>query len=181
MAGSAPRISRAPVVIVAAFFAVAIALVLIGAQRSLDPAPEIAIDRPGTPESPRAVTVVMHDYRFDPTPLVLIPGETIRLTVFNGGLVSHELALGEREMQLAWQRADAAASPPAPFTTAPPASVPPGTGGWRLLVGSGRQAVLELTVPATGTLLLLCNLPGHIERGMVGRVELRSPAPGPTG
>ena len=95
---------------VLAFFAVAIGLVLIGAQRSLDPAPVVAIARPGTPASPRAVTVVMHDYRFDPTPVVLVPGETIRLTVFNGGLIPHELTLGDRAVHEAWQRADAAAS-----------------------------------------------------------------------
>ena len=99
MSSPAPRISRAPVVIIVAFFAVAIGLVLIGAQRSLDPAPVVAIARPGTPASPRAVTVVMHDYRFDPTPVVLVPGETIRLTVFNGGLIPHELTLGDRAVQ----------------------------------------------------------------------------------
>jgi uncharacterized cupredoxin-like copper-binding protein len=28
-------------------------------------------------------------------------------------------------------------------------------------------------VPASGELLLMCHLPGHLERGMVGRVELQ--------
>jgi hypothetical protein len=89
--------------VVVLFFAISIGLVLVGAQRSLDPAPSVTIAAPGTPERPRAVTVIMRDYRFDPTPLVLIPGETIRLTVFNGGLVEHELALGEADFQQAAQ------------------------------------------------------------------------------
>jgi len=171
-----PRISRAPVVVVSVFFAVSIVLVLIGAQRSMEPAPSLAIAQPGTPERPRALTVIMRDYRFDPTPLVLVAGESVRLTVFNGGLVPHELALGEPAMQEAWRRADAAATPPAPFASPPPASVPPGTGGWRVYLDSGRQTVIDLVVPASGDLRLLCNLPGHIEQGMIGVVELRPAA-----
>ena len=60
------------------------------------------------------------------------------------------------------------------FQTAPPASVPPGTGGLRVLLTSGKQTVVEYTVPSDGELRLLCNLPGHIERGMIGQVELRT-------
>jgi len=166
-------ISRAPVLVVVLFFAISIGLVLVGAQRSLDPAPSVAIAEPGTPERPRAVTVIMRDYRFDPTPVVLVPGETIRLTVFNGGLVEHELALGDAGFQQAWAGADLA-TPPAPFTTPPPASIPPGIPGLRVLLGSGGREVVELRVPEGVELLLRCNLPGHPERGMVGAVELRA-------
>jgi uncharacterized cupredoxin-like copper-binding protein len=168
------RPSLAPLVVVAVFFVVAITLVLIGAQRSAEPAPSIAVGRPGTPEQPREVTVLMRDYLFDPTPLVLVAGETVRLTVFSAGMTSHELVLGDRAVQDVWAQADAAATPPAPFTTPPPASVPPGTGGVRLLLASGHSATVDYTVPESGELLLLCHLPGHIAKGMVGRVELRT-------
>ena len=90
----------------------------------------------------------MRDYLFEPAPLALYPGETIRLTVFNAGLEPHELVLGDAAAQAAWGAADAAATPPAPFTTSPPASAPAGTGGLRLLVGSGQQATADWTVPA---------------------------------
>jgi uncharacterized cupredoxin-like copper-binding protein len=172
------RPSLAPLVVVAVFFVVIITLVLIGAQRSAEPAPSIAIARAGTPDQPRPVTVLMRDYLFDPTPLVLVPGETIRLTVFSAGMTSHELVLGDRAVQDAWALADAAATPPAPFTTAPPASVAPGTGGVRLLLPSGQSATVDYTVPESGELFLLCHLPGHIAKGMIGRVELRA-ASGP--
>ncbi len=117
--GAAPtppvkRPSLAPLVVVAVFFAVTITLVLIGAQRSGEPAPSIAIGRAGTPDQPRPVTVIMRDYLFDPTPLVLVAGETIRLTVFSAGMTTHELVLGDRAVQDAWAGADAAATPPAP-------------------------------------------------------------------
>lgn len=172
--GGAPRISRAPVIVTAIFFAVAVTLVIIGAQLSLQPAPSISIDRPGTADQPRPLNVIMRDYRFDPTPVILVPGETVRITVFNAGLVDHELVLGDAGVQKAWHAADAAATPPGLFQTAPPASVPADTGGLRVLLASGKQQIVEYTVPASGELALICHLPGHIERGMVGAIELRT-------
>jgi uncharacterized cupredoxin-like copper-binding protein len=177
---STARVSRAPVVVVGAFFAIAIVLVLIGAQRPSEPPPDVEIARPGTPDAPRDVTVIMRDYRFDPTPIVLVRGETVRLTVLNGGLVEHELTLGDDAVQAAWARANAAATPPAPFATPPPASVPPGTGGLRLLLGSGEQTVADYIVPGRGPLAMVCHLPGHVERGMTGAVELRDVPAGQT-
>lgn len=168
------RTSRAPVLVVGVFFIVALALVVIGAQRSLQPAPEVVITRPGTPDVPRDVAVIMRDFRFDPTPIVLVPGETVRFTIFNAGLVEHEFTLGDATVQAAWASADAAATPPAPLTTPPPASVPPGTGGLRVVLPSGARTSVVHRVPQDQQLLLLCNLPGHIESGMVGEVELRS-------
>lgn len=168
------RPSVAPFVVVAGFLAVAVILVLIGAERSAAPAPSVAIARPGTPAEPRDVVVIMRDYLFDPTPLVLVSGETIRLTVFDAGLQPHELVLGDADVQAAWSAAHAAATPPAPFATPPAASVPPGTGGLRVWVGSGNQATVDWTVPRDADLLLMCHLPGHLEQGMIGRVELRT-------
>ena len=73
-------ISRAPVVVVIVFAVVAVTLVFIGMQRPGEAPPEVEIRLPGTAEAPRDVTVIMRDYRFDPTPVVLVPGETVRFT-----------------------------------------------------------------------------------------------------
>ena len=154
----------------AAGFAIAIALVLF-ALRGF-PAPQPSIERAGSPEVPRDVSVIMRDYRFQPDPLTLIAGERVRFTILNGGLEPHEFVLGDVGVQRAWESADAAATPPLPLTTAPPASVPPGTGGVRVLLGSGSQASALFDVPATSELLLMCHLPGHVEAGMVGDVRL---------
>jgi uncharacterized cupredoxin-like copper-binding protein len=170
----ARRPSLAPFVVITGFLVVAVVLVLIGAERSAAPAPSVGIAQPGTSERPRDVVIIMRDYLFDPTPLVLVPGETIRLTAFDAGLQPHELVLGDAAVQAAWASAHAAATPPAAFATAPPASVPPGTGGLRLWLGSGDRATTDWVVPPTGELLLMCHLPGHVEQGMVGRVELRA-------
>lgn len=167
------RVSRAPVVVVLVLGAIATALVLLGAQRPGEPSPQVAIETAGTAAQPRDVTVIMRDYRFDPTPVVLVPGETVRFTVLNGGLVRHDMVVGDAAVQEAWRQADAAATPPGLFATAPPASVAPGTGGLRVVLDSGQQAVVEYVVPTGQALGLLCHIPGHIERGMVGAVELR--------
>jgi uncharacterized cupredoxin-like copper-binding protein len=166
-------ISRAPIVVVIVYGIVATALVLIGMQRPSEPPPDVAITASGTVDAPRPVTVIMHDYRFDPTPVVLVPGETVRFTIFNGGLEAHDFVIGDAAVQQAWSKADAAATPPNLLATAPPASVPPSTGGLRVYLRSGEQTTVDYTVPGNEQLSLLCHIPGHIEKGMIGRVELR--------
>lgn len=150
-----------------------ISLVLLGAALAGAPAPTPApAQQPGTDASPREVNVIMRDYHFDPTPLYLYPGETVRLNVINGGMVEHELVLGDAAVQAAWTAADAAATPPGPFATAPPASVDPNVGGLRIFLGSGGSTSVIYHVPGIGTLELMCHLPGHLERGMSADVEL---------
>jgi uncharacterized cupredoxin-like copper-binding protein len=162
------------VIVVVVFGVIATALVFIGMQRPGEPPPDIQITQAGTIDEPRDVIVIMRDYRFDPTPVVLVPGETVRFTIFNAGLVIHDFVIGDADVQRAWSEADAAATPPNLLATAPPASVPPGTGGLRVLLDSGQQATVDYTVPSDQSLTILCHIPGHIERGMVGAVDLRN-------
>lgn len=159
--------------VVIVFAVVATALIFIGMQRSGEPPPDVDITVAGTPADPRPVTVIMRDYRFDPTPVVLVPGETVRFTIFNAGLVDHDFVIGDESVQRAWSKADAEATPPNLLATAPPASVPPETGGLRVLLSSGQQAMVDYSVPDDESLALLCHIPGHIEKGMVGAVDLR--------
>jgi uncharacterized cupredoxin-like copper-binding protein len=160
-------------VVVIVFAIVATTLVLIGMQRPSEPPPDVEITNAGTAAEPRPVTVIMRDYRFDPTPVVLVPGETVRFTIFNAGLEVHDFVLGDAAVQQAWSEADAAATPPNLLATAPPASVPPGTGGLRVYLRSGQRASIDYAVPGDEQLSLLCHIPGHIEKGMIGRVDMR--------
>ena len=171
---SARPISRLPVVFLVGGLALAVTLVLLGAALASAPPPTPVIVSPGTVDAPRPVSVILRDYRFDPTPLHLVPGETVQLNVFNGGLVEHELVLGDEDVQAAWAAADAVATPPAPFATAPPASVGPDVGGLRVVVASGGLTTVNYMVPQAGELQLVCHLVGHAERGMVGQITLRS-------
>jgi len=148
----------------------ALSLVILGADLAARPVESPPIGTPGVAASPRVVTIIMRDYKFDPTPLYLYPNETVQLNLVNAGMVDHELVLGDAAVQSAWAAADAAATPPAPFTTAPPASAPADTGGLRVLLASGGVTSVTYVVPEGGDLLLICQLPGHAERGMIGQV-----------
>lgn len=165
-------VSRLPVLVLVVGLSLAVSLVILGADLAARPVESPPLGTPGVLASPRVVTVIMRDYGFDPRPLYLYERETIQLNVINAGMVEHELVLGDAAVQAAWASADAAATPPAPFTTAPPASAPADTGGVRVLLQSGASASVTYTVSAGGELLLVCNIPGHEQRGMVGQVVL---------
>ena len=167
-------VSRAPVAVLVIGLGLAVGLVLLGANLAAGPAPPPASAEPGTSASPRQVNVIMRDYAFNPDPLYLTPGETVTFAVVNGGLVEHEFVLGDAAVQQAWAEANALATPPAPFATPPLASAPAGTGGLRVLVGSGGSTTVSYDVPASGDLQLFCHLPGHAEQGMHGQVVLAS-------
>jgi uncharacterized cupredoxin-like copper-binding protein len=154
--------------------ALAVGLVLLGGALAARPVDSPPSGSPGTADAPREINVILRDYRFDPTPLYLYAGETVRLNVLNGGMLDHELVLGDAQVQAAWARANAAAETPAPFATPPPASAPAGTGGMRVLLPSGGTTSVVYSVPANEQLQLICHLPGHAERGMIGQVTLIS-------
>ncbi len=160
-------------VVIIVFAVVATVLVFVGAQRPRELPPDVQITQAGTAAEPRDVTVIMRDFRFDPTPIVLVPGETVRFTILNGGLLQHDLVIGDAAVQRAWSAADDEVWEAGVLATASAASVPPGTGGLRVLLGSGDQATVEYQVPVDQQLALLCHIPGHIEKGMAGAVDLR--------
>lgn len=168
------RISRAPVLVLIGGMSLAIGLVLLGGALAGRPVDGPAAGSPGTADAPRDINLIMRDYRFDPTPLFLYAGETVRLNIVDGGMVEHELVLGDANVQAAWAQADAAAGSPAPFATPPPASAPAGTGGVRVLLPSGGATSVIYVVPLNEQLQLICHLPGHAERGMIGQVTLIS-------
>jgi uncharacterized cupredoxin-like copper-binding protein len=165
-------VSRWPVIVTVAGLALAGVLVYVGGKLAASPAPSPDLSHPGTTNDPRQVAVVMHDYVFTPAPLYLVAGETVEFHVINGGMLDHEFVLGDDSVQQAWAAADAAATPVGPLATAPAASVPPGTGGIRIFLKPGEQATAVYTVLTGPALQLVCHLPGHVERGMVGSVIL---------
>jgi len=137
---------------------------------------------PGTSGAPRQVNVILKDYLLVPGIVDLVPGETISLNVVNGGLDIHELVLGTRAVQDAWEAAEAPAANPPPGPT-PAVSVPPGLEGVRVVVASGATQTVTYTVPSdiADQLLLGCHISDHWERGMAGAVRLAGPGGAPLG
>ena len=132
--------------------------------------------RPGSADAPRAVNVILRDYLFEPTPIRLVLGETVRFNIVNGGLLPHDFVLGGAAVQAAWASAEAIATPKILAATAPPVSLPPELAGLRVYLTSGESSSVVFRVPEEGELLLACHIPGHLEKGMVGVVEYVGPA-----
>jgi uncharacterized cupredoxin-like copper-binding protein len=153
--------------------ALAILLVLGGCDAGAVPAtPPIT---PGVPGAPRQVNVILKDYLFEPAIVDLVPGETIRLNVVNGGLDTHELIIGTRQVQDAWAAAERPAANPPPGPT-PLVTVGPGLEGIRIVAGSGEIRSITWTVPADAASLLLgCHISDHYERGMAGLIRAVGP------
>ncbi len=152
------------------------ALAVAACAEEPGPTPPI---RPGTPEAPREVNLIMRDYAFVPTTLDLVAGETILLNVVNGGLVVHEAVFGNARTQAAWEQAEAATvgAPPGPT---PVVVVPPELAGLRVVVESGQTTSLRWTVPPDAPddphgFLIGCHIPGHFARGMVAGIRWIGP------
>lgn len=161
--------------------ALALALVIIltaGCGGDLSATPPASIV-PGTSAHPRAVNIILRDYVFVPTPILLVPGEVVRFQLINGGLVEHEFVLGPRPLQDAYERAEAAAAPSLPGATARPVSLAPALSatGLRVVLASGQQATVLYRVPTSpaSAPLLECHIPGHLAKGMVGRIAYVAP------
>jgi uncharacterized cupredoxin-like copper-binding protein len=170
---SAPARRRARTTAVALARAIALAAGLAACEVGEVPAtPPIT---PGIAGAPRQVNVILKDYLFEPPVLDLVPGETVRLNVVNGGLDTHELIIGTQAVQDAWAAAEAPAADPPPGPT-PLVAVAPGLEGIRLVVPSGETRSITWTVPANaGALLLGCHISDHYARGMAGLVRAVGP------
>lgn len=141
-----------------------------GSSESATPRPT-----PGTSGTPREVNIIARDYRFDPDPVDLAPGETVLLHLINGGLEVHEVVIGDDAVQAAWESAEAATAgaPPGP---SPVVSVPPESAGLRVVLRSGERADVRWTVPQDpGSLVVGCHIPDHWAKGMRAAVRLLAP------
>jgi hypothetical protein len=117
------------------------------------------------------VNLIARDYEFVPPTLDLVPGETIRLHVINGGLDVHEAIIGGAAVQAAWEVAEAAVAGAPPGPT-PDVSVAPDLVGLRIVVASGERVDVDWTVPvADDPLIVGCHIPGHWDKGM--RIPVR--------
>ncbi len=116
------------------------------------------------------MNVIAKEWTFLPGVVDLVPGETVRLQVVNGGTEIHEAVFGGQSIQAAWEVAEraAAGAPPGPT---PVVSVPPDVAGLRVVVRSGERADVLWTVPSPppppDAFVVGCHIPGHYDQGMV--------------
>jgi uncharacterized cupredoxin-like copper-binding protein len=154
---------------------VASLLVLAGCATAPAATPRIT---PGTAALPREVNVIAKEWTYLPSPVDLVPGETVVLHLVNGGTEPHEWVFGGPDVQAAWAVAEdaVAGGPPGPT---PVVSVPPEVTGLRVTARSGERVDVTWQVPADGAAqpgyVIACQIPGHFEQGMAVPVRWVGP------
>jgi len=111
----------------------------------------------------RQVRVSIHYSHFSPPRLDVPRGSTVRFIVTNSDPIDHEFILGDEALQ---QREEAGTDTVHDGTVAGMISVPAGS-TVATVVSFGGSAV-----PAGGTLVYACHLPGHYAYGMRGTLRL---------
>ena len=147
-----------------------------------------SIGQPGdSKEVDRTIEVRMGDIFFEPKAIEVKAGETVRFVLQNEGALLHEFNLGKAASHAAHQKEMAemfqngTLSPTAAHDMT---KMDHAMGGMKMagmkhddpnsvLVGPGAREELVWTFSETTDLEFACNVPGHYQSGMVGKVTVR--------
>ena len=124
---------------------------------------EAEAGRPGDPDRVvRTIEVTMNDtMRFDPAEMKFKAGETVRFVVRNAGRIRHEMVVGSEE-ELKEHAKIMRANPTMQHADSNMISLAP-----------GKQDELVWQFDRSGTFEFACLVPGHLEAGMTGRIEVK--------
>ncbi|HVI50120.1 MAG TPA: cupredoxin family protein [Candidatus Sulfotelmatobacter sp.] len=121
---------------------------------------------PGNPlQVSRTITVAMKDISFEPSSIQIKQGETIRFVVNNHSEVDHDFTIGDTRTQTAHRKemAEMAQMGGAMHHADDPNAV---------FVKAGQTGELVWTFTRPGKLEFDCNVPGHFEAGMGGKIMI---------
>jgi len=144
------------------FTAITLATALAPGLSRADAGHGAAIGKPGDPAKvTRTIKISGNDnMRYNPSAITVKRGETVRLVVTNTGKVNHELVLGT--MKELKEHAELMRKHPGMEHDEPNmAAVRP---------GETREIIWQFT--RAGTVDFACTIPGHLEAGMAGRVQV---------
>ena len=132
----------------------------------------------------RTVEVVLQDISFAPTSLDVKAGETVRFVLVNKGQLLHEFNLGDASMHADHQKEMLKMQARGMLTATGMGQMDHAAmghgdmGGMKhddpnsVLVEPGKTAELTWTFSKAGALEFACNLPGHYQAGMVGKLHV---------
>jgi uncharacterized cupredoxin-like copper-binding protein len=131
----------------------------------------------------RSVEVVMGDMSFDPKAVDIKAGETIRFVLVNKGQLLHEFNLGDAAMHAAHQQEMLKMQQSGMLTPTAMKEMDHGSmagmdHGMKhddpnsVLVPPGKTAELTWTFTKATSLEFACNIPGHYQAGMVGKLTV---------
>lgn len=130
----------------------------------------------------RTMEITMTDNRFEPGGLSVKPGETVRFIVKNAGELVHEFNIGNREMHAAHGREMMMMMMEMGVLEADRINHDMMRHGSRntmehddpnsVLLEPAKDGEVIWTFPESGQLQIACNVPGHYEDGMVGKIVI---------
>lgn len=123
---------------------------------------ESAIGKPGVAAKVnRTIAVEMSDaMRYTPSDIQVKKGETIRFAVKNSGQVTHEMSLGTEKELL--EHLEVMKKFPGMEHDEP----------GKLTLAPGKQGEIIWQFSKTGAVDFACQMPGHFEAGMKGKVKV---------
>ena len=170
-------------------------LLVLSFQVGASPAQTYAFGKPGAAaKATRTVEVVMGDISFNSQSLEIKAGETVRFVLINKGQLLHEFNLGDAAMHARHQQEMLQMQQSGKLT---PAGMKNNSGAMdhaamghgsmagmahgssmkhddpnSMLVEPGKTAELTWTFSKASNLEFACNIPGHYQAGMVGKLTV---------
>ena len=148
----------------------------------------VSIGKPGkTADVGRTITVVMQDNFYEPESLAVTNGETVRFVIKNTGDLVHEFNIGTASMHAAHQKEMAMMvehgmlEPDKINRNAKMTGMPGMSGDMMMshndpnsvLLEPGKSAEIIWRFDKTAGLEFACNVPGHYESGMTGKIQIK--------
>ncbi|WP_442799762.1 copper-resistant cuproprotein CopI [Pseudomonas sp. Au-Pse12] len=164
-------------------------LMLLSAPLWASPAASYDFGQPApAAKASRSVEVVMGDMSFNPKALEIKAGETVRFVLINNGQLLHEFNLGNAAMHAEHQQEMLKMQQSGMLTPTGMQAMDHGAMGHgsmagmdhgmrhddpnSVLVEPGKRAELTWTFSKSGSLEFACNIPGHYQAGMVGKLTV---------
>lgn len=116
-------------------------------------------------EVTRKVIITLRDMSFEPSELTVKKGESIRFVITNTSAIDHDFTLGDEATQIEHRKEMAA-------MTDMSAAHHHRHHAYAMLVPAGETRVLIWTFSRPGEFEYDCNMPGHFEAGMRGRIKV---------
>jgi len=157
-------------------FAGALALSSLPALAS--PANSFAFGAPAAAaKADRTVEIVMGDMYYEPRSLQVKAGETVRFVLINKGAVMHEFSLGDAVMHARHQKEMIAMQGQMDHAAMGHGGMQHGAGMMHndpntVMVAPGKRGELTWTFSQSTPIEFACNVPGHYQAGMVGKLTI---------
>jgi len=121
----------------------------------------------------RTVKITMKDISFEPASLQIAQGETIRFVVTNSSQVDHDFTIGDVKTQKAHRKEMSEMMQMS-------GDMHHGDDPNAISVKAGQTGELIWKFSRAGNLEFDCNIPGHFEAGMTGRIAVKNKVMAPS-